>query len=201
MPFRSERGSCIPSRDSLVNDAADKDQTFRHILQRAAALPGVQSATLAAIVPGTDAPPTFDPSALSGASEAPAATAGPTATSAVARTPKPTVRPVVTPKPTKRPTPPPSPTNAPTPSPNATPSPTVPPPTSPPTSTPGATCTVISLINLWTFNAQAEWSGAGFTGTVVFKPAPPPDYHIKSQNLAVGAVISCSSGIIVSNAP
>jgi hypothetical protein len=163
--------------------------------QAVAGLTDAPTATLTAIVPGSAAPPTIDPTVVNGASEAPAATTGPSATSAPVRTQKPTARPIVTPKPTKRPTPAPSPT----PSPNTTPSPTVPPPTSPPTSTPGTMCTVVSLINAWTFDAQADWAKAGFTGTVVFNPAPPPDYHIKTQNLAVGAVISCSSGVIVTD--
>jgi hypothetical protein len=70
-------------------------------------------------------------------------------------------------------------------------------PTLAPTPTPGALCTVITLINHWTNVAQHQWAVAGFTGTVIFNPVPPPDYHIKWQSLAVGAVVPCSSDITV----
>jgi hypothetical protein len=79
--------------------------------------------------------------------------------------------------------------------PTSTPTPTPPAPT--PTPTAATNCTVITLINHWTFNAQHQWEAAGFTGTVIFNPAPPPDYHIKWQSLAVGASVPCSSDITV----
>ena len=72
-------------------------------------------------------------------------------------------------------------------------------PTPPPTDTPQPGCTVITLLNHWTFNAQHQWATAGFTGTVIFDPAPPPDYHIKWQSLAIGTVVPCSSDITVSD--
>ena len=103
---------------------------------------------------------------------------------------------------TPRPTSPgaPTPSSPPQPSPSPTPNPTSPPtpvPTPAPSPTPGALCTVITLINHWTNLAQHQWAVAGFTGSVIFNPAPPPEYHIKWQSLAVGAVVPCSSDITV----
>ena len=61
-------------------------------------------------------------------------------------------------------------------------------------------CTVSTLINHWSNKAQQQWASAGFTGTVFFNPAPPPDYHIKWQSLAAGSSVSCSSDITVRDA-
>jgi hypothetical protein len=128
----------------------------------------------------TEEPPAgtaADPGATGGAGGGPGPTPGPTSPG------------VGTPAPTPPPLPTPSPTQAPTPLPTPTPP--------EPTATPGALCTVITLINHWTVNAQRQWTTAGFTGTVIFNPAPPPDYHIKWQSLAMGATVPCSSNITV----
>lgn len=70
-----------------------------------------------------------------------------------------------------------------------------------PTATP-ANCTVISLLNVQTNKAQADWRAAGFTGTVVFSPLVPPHYRIAWQSLTVGISAACSSSILVrSSAP
>jgi hypothetical protein len=58
-------------------------------------------------------------------------------------------------------------------------------------------CAVISLIGSNSANAQVAWSTAGFTGTVVFSPTIPPQWKIQAQSLVVGAVVPCTSGIIV----
>ena len=98
------------------------------------------------------------------------------------------------PSPTPRPTPAPTPTPASTPTPPATPTPT---PAPTPTPTPPVTCTVIDLVGVNSSNAQLAWNTAGFTGTIVFSPAPPPQYKIAWQSLPVGADVSCSSDITV----
>lgn len=114
--------------------------------------------------------------------------------------PGPTPRPGSTARPTAKPTPtPPGATPSPTPSPTPTPAPT-PTPTPGPTPSPGVDCVVITLINHWTNVAQHQWESAGFTGTVVFNPAPPPNYHIKWQSLSVGSTVPCSSDITVRDA-
>lgn len=83
-------------------------------------------------------------------------------------------------------------------SPTAAPTPT---PTAMPTATP-ASCTVVSLLNLQTNKAAAEWLNAGFSGGVIFSPLVPPNYKILWQSETVGVQISCSSGITVrSRAP
>jgi hypothetical protein len=58
-------------------------------------------------------------------------------------------------------------------------------------------CTVIDLVGVNTSNAQLAWNSAGFTGTVVFSPAVPPQYKIGWQSLTVGDVILCTSDIAV----
>lgn len=109
------------------------------------------------------------------ASPAPSASAEPTPTPG----PTPTVDPSA---PVGSPTP--------TPTPTATPSPTP------------ATCTVISLLNVLSNKAQADWRDAGFSGNVVFSPLVPPNYRIAWQSLTVGISVACSSSILVrSGAP
>ena len=62
-------------------------------------------------------------------------------------------------------------------------------------------CAVINLVNHSTTNAQRQWETAGFTGTVIFDPVPPPGgYHIKWQSLPSGSVVACSSDITVRDA-
>jgi hypothetical protein len=58
-------------------------------------------------------------------------------------------------------------------------------------------CTVINLVGQNTSNAQVLWNTAGFTGTVFFSPAPPPQYKIAWQSLTVGDVVLCTSDITV----
>ena len=57
--------------------------------------------------------------------------------------------------------------------------------------------TVVSLVGTNTSNAQAAWRTAGFTGTVIFAPAPPPQYKIGWQSLAAGTDVACTSNITV----
>jgi Flp pilus assembly protein TadG len=92
-----------------------------------------------------------------------------------------------------------TPTDPPTDPPGASAAPTAAPtPTPAPTATP-ATCTVVSLLNLQTNKAAANWLNAGFSGGVIFSPLVPPNYKILWQNLTVGTTVSCSSGITVSS--
>ena len=58
-------------------------------------------------------------------------------------------------------------------------------------------CTVISLIDAQTTQAQQDWNDAGFSGSVVFSPEVPPHYKIQWQSRAVGSSIVCTSGITV----
>jgi hypothetical protein len=59
------------------------------------------------------------------------------------------------------------------------------------------TCTVINLVGVNSSNAQLEWTTAGFTGTVLFSPVPPPQDKIAWQSLPVGADVPCTSDITV----
>jgi hypothetical protein len=123
-------------------------------------------------VPLVSLPPTASP--------APTATAAPTPTDAPTPDPAVSADPGATPTPTPAPTPTPTPTPVPTP----------------------PTCTVISLLNVQTSRAQADWSTAGFTGSVIFSPLVPPQYRIQWQSLTVGSTVLCSVGITVrSSAP
>ncbi len=107
-------------------------------------------------------------------------------------TPMPTAVPTPTPAPTPAPGATPTPTPAPTPTPTPTPAPTPTPPT----------CTVVTLLNLQTNKAAANWSAAGFSGAVIFSPLVPPNYRIAWQSLTVGSSVACTSGITVrSSAP
>jgi hypothetical protein len=113
--------------------------------------------------------------------------------------PAPSATPTAAPSPTPGPTQTPAPT--PTPDPGATPTPTPAPPTPTPVPTP-PTCTVVSLLNVQSNKAQADWIDAGFTGQVVFVPLVPPNYRIQWQSEMVGSSIPCASGITVrSHAP
>jgi PKD repeat protein len=61
-------------------------------------------------------------------------------------------------------------------------------------------CTVPQLFNTRRNNAQATWTGAGFTGTVTDGPgAPGGNYLIKSQSLASSGQVPCSSSVVVNN--
>ena len=94
------------------------------------------------------------------------------------------------PNPTKAPTA----TSAPPPPPAPTPR-----PTPVPTPTPKAVCTVPLLIGLSTAQAQHRWNDAGFTGTVFFSPAPPPNYKIQSQSLTPGSKTTCTHDVNVTD--
>jgi outer membrane biosynthesis protein TonB len=167
--------------------------------QAVAADTDAPTANVPAVALGSEPPTSIDPTAGQGPTDQPAPSSeptttggggpGPTAPPGPGSTPRPPRGTGATPKPTR-------PGGTPTPAPTPTPTPT---PTVPPTDTPTPGCTVITLINHWTFNAQHQWATAGFTGTVIFNPAPPPDYHIKWQSLAIGAVVPCSSDITVSD--
>jgi hypothetical protein len=124
--------------------------------------------------------------------DTPSATPAPTGTPGPTPTPGPTAGPTPTAAPTAAPGATPTPTPAPTPTPTPTPAPT---PTPTPTAAP--TCTVISLLNIQTSKATANWKAAGFTGSVIFSPLVPPNYKIAWQSLTVGAHVSCTSGITV----
>lgn len=114
----------------------------------------------------------------------PTTSPAPTATSAPTASPLPTA--TVDPAPSTAPTPTPASTPTPAPTPTATP----------------AQCTVISLLNLQSNKASAQWLQAGFTGSVVFSPLVPPNYRIAWQSLTVGTSTACSTGITVrSSAP
>ncbi|HEX3266213.1 MAG TPA: DnaJ domain-containing protein [Candidatus Limnocylindrales bacterium] len=106
----------------------------------------------------------------------------------VAATPGPTPRATATPKPSTGATPTARPTSSLLPTPQ---------PTSTPTSSPRNTCTVIDLVGTNSSNAQLAWNTAGFTGTVLFSPAPPPQYKIASQSLTAGTEVPCDSDISV----
>jgi hypothetical protein len=114
------------------------------------------------------------------ASALPSATPGPSTSAASTASPDPT--PTIDPSATPTPAPTPTPTPGPTPTP--------------------ATCTVISLLNVLSSRAQAEWRDAGFSGQVVFSPLVPPNYRIAWQSLTVGTTEPCTTSILArSNAP
>ena len=96
--------------------------------------------------------------------------------------------PVGTAVPTPSPSPSPSPSGSPGPSPSVSPS---------PSSSAPPTCTTPALIGLKTNKAQAPWTAAGFTTSVIFSPLTPPNYTIGSQTTASGQVVLCSSSITV----
>jgi PKD repeat protein len=61
-------------------------------------------------------------------------------------------------------------------------------------------CTVPELFNTRRNNAQAAWTGAGFTGTVTDGPgAPSGNYLIKQQSLTASSVVPCTSSVVVNN--
>ncbi len=97
------------------------------------------------------------------------------------------------PKPTKAPTPTSAtPTQPPAPTPAPTPRPT-------PAPTPKPTCTVPLLNGISTTQAPNRWAAAGFTGTIFYSPAPPPNYKIQWQSLTPGSKALCTHDINVSD--
>lgn len=59
-------------------------------------------------------------------------------------------------------------------------------------------CTVPDFKNVTTSNAvQTTWTTAGFSTTVIFNPARPPEYKITKQSLKEGTSQLCSAGITV----
>lgn len=61
-------------------------------------------------------------------------------------------------------------------------------------------CTVPSLDGVRRNNAQAIWTGAGFTGTVSNQPgAPSGNFIIVSQSLTASSQVPCSSSVTVNN--
>jgi hypothetical protein len=58
-------------------------------------------------------------------------------------------------------------------------------------------CTVPDLVGVQSNQAQVRWAGAGFTGTVLFSPQPPPKYTIGWQSLPAGTDALCTSDITV----
>jgi len=54
-------------------------------------------------------------------------------------------------------------------------------------------------VDVSTVKAQQKWKAAGFTGTVTFSPAIPPQYKILWQSLTAGDSVTCSHGITVSD--
>jgi PKD repeat protein len=61
-------------------------------------------------------------------------------------------------------------------------------------------CTVPQLFNVRRNDAQATWTGAGFTGTVTDGTgAPAGNYLIKSQGLTADSTVPCSSSVWVNN--
>lgn len=60
------------------------------------------------------------------------------------------------------------------------------------------TCTVPNFKAELTSNAiQTTWTGAGFTGPVIFSPSRPPEYRIQDQSLPKNTSQPCSSPITV----
>jgi hypothetical protein len=127
------------------------------------------------------------------------ATDGPQASDGPPTAPGSTRRPIATPAATPRPPsarPTTIPTPAPTTSPTAAPTPS-PTPITTPTPSPRVNCTVINLVGTNTSGAQLAWNSAGFTGSVVFSPVPPPQYKIAWQSLAVGTNVLCTTDVTV----
>jgi len=80
-----------------------------------------------------------------------------------------------------------------TPIPTATPFPT---PSAAPTAPP--TCTVPNLIGMNTSKVTKTWTNAGFAANnLSFNPLVPPNYRVRTQTLASGAVVLCSSTMTV----
>jgi hypothetical protein len=153
--------------------------------QAVAGITDAPGATVGIVAPGATSS-TIGPSltaATAVASSAP--DGGPTATPRSGGTPGPgaTPRPTHTPRPSATPRGSLAPTPVPT-----------------PTPTPEPMCTVVSLIGINTSSAQQTWSGAGFSGTVVFSPTVPPNYRIGWQSLTAKTLAPCTSGITVMKA-
>ena len=87
------------------------------------------------------------------------------------------------------------PTSTPSPSPSVNPS-ASPSPSPSPSAVPS--CIVPTLTGLQTNKAQAPWTAAGFSTSVIFSPLAPPQYNIGSQTTAAGTSELCTSTISVS---
>ena len=60
------------------------------------------------------------------------------------------------------------------------------------------TCTVPDFKNVTTSaGIQITWTAAGFSSTVIFSPARPPEYRITKQSLSSGSTQLCSATITV----
>ena len=58
-------------------------------------------------------------------------------------------------------------------------------------------CVVPNYKNVMTSNAvQTTWTAAGFTTTVIFNPARPPEYRITKQSLSAGSSQPCAGSVI-----
>jgi hypothetical protein len=88
------------------------------------------------------------------------------------------------------PVPSPDPGVSPSPSPSASPSPL-----------PSPGCTVPGFIGTKRNNAQATWTGAGFTTTVLFNPDPNGNWTIEAQSLVGGRTVPCNSVITLGPDP
>jgi hypothetical protein len=66
-----------------------------------------------------------------------------------------------------------------------------------PTPRPVPKCTVVNLLETQTVHAEQAWNDAGFSGSVTFDPAVPPEFKIKWQSLSAGSSVACTSGITV----
>jgi PKD repeat protein len=63
-----------------------------------------------------------------------------------------------------------------------------------------ASCTVPNFKNVTTSSSiQTTWTAAGFSSTVVFSPARPPEYKITKQSLAAGSSQACTATFTVFN--
>jgi len=152
---------------------------------------------------GVETTQVFEPSPLGSSvalvSPSPLETTSSTESAAPQPTGAPGPQPTAGPGPTAGPRPTPAPTHAPGPTPKPTQPPPPPTATPQPTPTPQGMCEVANLIGLNTVKAQENWSAAGFTGSVTFSPAVPPQYKIVWQSLNAGASVTCSHGITVSD--
>jgi Flp pilus assembly protein TadG len=104
-----------------------------------------------------------------------------------------------TPIATPTPTPVPAPTATPLPGPTATPTavPTATPIASPTaTPTPAATCTVPDFEDVRKNDAEALWTGAGFSGSITFQSGAG-NYKIDYQSLGAGSDEPCTSDVEV----
>ncbi len=56
-------------------------------------------------------------------------------------------------------------------------------------------CRVPSFVNTSTATAPATWGGAGFTGSLTFRPSGGLPYTIRAQSLVGGTFVQCTSAI------